>query len=95
MVLGKNNKGGFSDQGFAQNGHTNSTLTGTFQPASRRFQPGDFFVSLEQRLANLIFYLLEAEADDGLAFWNFFDAYLQPRMVNGASTVFPVFKVLY
>lgn len=82
-------------QGFAQNGHTNSTLTGTFQPASRRFQPGDFFVSLEQRLANLIFYLLEAEADDGLAFWNFFDAYLQPRMVNGASTVFPVFKVLY
>lgn len=79
---------------LTQNGHTNSILEGTFQPASRRFQPGDFFVSMEQRLANLIFYLLEAESDDGLAYWNFFDTWLEARLVNGASTAFPVFKVL-
>ncbi len=81
-------------QAFMQNGHNNSLLQGVFQPGRKTFQPGDYLVSMEQRLANLIFYLLEAEADDGLAYWNFFDAYLESGMANGASTVFPVFKVL-
>ena len=80
--------------GSVQNGHTNSVLEGEFQPASRRFQPGDYLVSLEQRLANLIFYLLEPEADDGLAYWNFFDTWLDEHLNNGASTEYPVFKVL-
>ena len=49
-------------------------------------------------LANLIFYLLEAQSDDGLAYWNFFDSYLQSALAqnpgDAAVVDFPVFKVL-
>ena len=67
---------GQESQSFVQNGHSNTRLTGEYQTMERSFQVGDFRVSLETPLANLIFYLLEPEADDGLAYWNFFDEYL-------------------
>jgi hypothetical protein len=53
---------------------------------------------VDDRLANLIFYLLEAQSDDGLVYWNFFDSYLQSTLAQNpgdAVTVdFPVLKVL-
>ena len=59
---------------------------------------GDYHVALDNRLANLIFYLLEAQSDDGLAYWNFFDSYLQSQLAqnpgDAAAMDFPVFKVL-
>lgn len=81
-------------QNFAQNGHRNSLLQGEFQARTAQFNAGDFYVSMEQRLANLIFYLLEPEADDGLAYWNFFDETLQPQIDGGETAEYPVFKVL-
>jgi hypothetical protein len=51
-------------------------------------------VSLETPLANLIFYLLEPEADDGLAYWNYFDTYLATQQASGEALVYPVFKVV-
>lgn len=79
----------------AQNGHLNTLLRGSFRAASMHFQVGDYFVSMEQRLANLLFYLLEAESDDGLAHWNYFDDYLTGQLsANSTAVEFPVFKVL-
>lgn len=83
-------------QGFEQNGHLNAVLEGQYISASESFEPGDFIVSMNHRLANLIFYLLEPQADDGLAYWNFFDDYLLEELNNrgsGEAVKFPVFKV--
>ena len=81
-------------QNSVQNNHRNSILSGSHSAATREYQAGDFYVSMENRLANLIFYLLEAESDDGLAYWNFFDEYLVNKQQAGEALEFPVFKVL-
>jgi len=81
-------------QNFVQNNHRNSRLQGVFEPGSKQFAAGDYYVPMNNRLANLIFYLLEPEADDGLAYWNMFDDYLQQGLENGNAIDYPVFKVL-
>ncbi len=81
-------------QSFVQNGHRNSLLEGSFKPAQREFGAGDFYIPMNHRLANLAFYLLEPQADDGLAYWNFFDQYLQQRLDQLGTVDYPVFKVL-
>lgn len=81
-------------QSYVQNGHRNTRLSGAYQPMERSFNAGDYRVSLETPLANLIFYLLEPEADDGLAYWNYFDQYLAELEENGEPLVYPVFKVM-
>ena len=81
-------------QNFVQNNHRNSRLVGAFEPESKDFSAGDYYVAMDNRLANLIFYLLEPEADDGLAYWNMFDDYLERELENASSVDYPVFKVL-
>lgn len=81
-------------QDFVQNNHRNSRLQGEFSAGSRRFSAGDYYVPMNTRLANLIFYLLEPEADDGLAYWNMFDDYLESALTDSSSVDYPVFKVL-
>jgi dipeptidyl-peptidase-4 len=81
-------------QRLVQNNHRNSILRGQFRTATKEFVAGDFLVAMDNRLANLIFYLLEAETDDGLAYWNFFDEYLEQQLGNADTVDFPVFKVL-
>jgi len=88
------NVSSISKQAFVQNNHNNSLLQGAYNDASREFSTGDFYIAMNNRLANLIFYLLEAQADDGLAYWNFFDEYLQQKLASASSADFPVFKVL-
>ena len=73
-------------------GHLMASAEGKFQPASRVFQKGDYKVDMAQPLANLIFYMLEPQSDDGLLNWNFFDAYLEKNGVNTQAIEFPVFK---
>lgn len=85
---------GMEQQAFVQNNHRNSLLQGSYVRVSREFSAGDYYVSLDHRLANLIFYLLEPQADDGLAYWNFFDDYLQQELSNSDSAYFPIFKQL-
>jgi hypothetical protein len=79
---------------FAQNGHRNSLLSGQFREVEKEFRAGDYLVSMDSRLANLIFYLLEPEADDGLAFWNFFDAYFAELESMNLEQIYPVYKLL-
>ncbi|MBL4572867.1 MAG: hypothetical protein JKY86_07320 [Gammaproteobacteria bacterium] len=79
---------------FVQNNHRNSRLVGAFEPETKGFSAGDYYVAMNNRLANLIFYLLEPESDDGLAYWNMFDDYLERELVNTSTVDYPVFKVL-
>ncbi len=81
-------------QNYVQNGHRNSLLEGEFRNETRTFSRGDYIVSMNDRLANLIFYLLEPESDDSLAYWNLFDAYLEPALGENDVVEYPVFKVL-
>jgi len=73
-------------------GHFMSTATGSFTPATQSFKKGDYYVDMAQPLANLIFYVLEPQSDDGLVTWNFFDAYLEQAGINNHSVDYPVFK---
>ncbi len=73
-------------------GHYMATMQGDFEKATLNFKKGDYIVDMNQPLANLIFYLLEPQSDDGLATWNFFDEYLIKKGVETESVEFPVFK---
>jgi len=81
-------------QTFVQNGHRNTLLSGSYRSETRVFSRGDFIVSMNDRLANLVFYLLEPESDDSLAYWNLFDDYLQAGLAADGRVDYPVFKVL-
>ena len=76
-----------------QNGHTNSLLSGEFVDITKTFSRGDYVVSMDSPLANLIFYLLEPESDDGLAYWNLFDDFLDEALSLSESVEYPIFKV--
>lgn len=73
-------------------GHYMATATGTFAPTTRKFKKGDYVVDLAQPLANLIFYVLEPQSDDGLVNWNFFDPYLKQQGIDNHPVAYPVFK---
>ena len=76
-----------------QNGHTNSLLSGEFVDMTKTFSRGDYVVSMDSQLANLIFYLLEPESDDGLAYWNLFDDFFDQALSVTESVEYPIFKV--
>jgi len=73
-------------------GHAIAQAEGKFISASRKFKPGDYKIEMNQPLANLIFYLLEPQSDDGLLTWNFLDSYLEKKNVNNQQVAYPVFK---
>lgn len=73
-------------------GHYMSSVQGKFSEGSRTFKKGDYIIDAAQPLANLIFYVLEPQSDDGLVTWNFFDAYLEQRGVDTKAVEYPVFK---
>jgi hypothetical protein len=73
-------------------GHFMASAEGSFQPATRTAQKGDYKVDMAQPLANLIFYMLEPQSDDGLLTWNFFDAYMDQSDIKNKPVAFPVFK---
>ncbi len=72
--------------------HQMATLLGEFKPATKRFKKGDYWVDLAQPLANLIFYMLEPQSDDGLVTWNFFDSYFEEQGIKEKPVEYPIFK---
>jgi predicted deacylase len=58
-------------------GHAEVKLKGRLQKEIVEFPAGSMLVRATQPTAALIFYLLEAESDDGFVNWNFLDAYLE------------------
>lgn len=73
-------------------GHALAQADGKFVAANRKFKKGDFRVSLNQPLANLIFYLLEPQSDDGLLTWNFLDDFIEKNKSQNPIVEYPVFK---
>jgi hypothetical protein len=74
-------------------GHNMAIIDGEFSSASnKRFKKGDFYIDLAQPLANLIFYMLEPQSDDGLVTWNFFDTYFEENKIDEKPVEYPIFK---
>jgi hypothetical protein len=73
-------------------GHFLATAEGKFVAAKRKFSKGDYVIDLAQPLANLIFYALEPESDDGLVTWNFLDEYFNQQNPGNKPVEYPVFK---
>lgn len=68
--------------------HREMKITGAYKKESMTFPSGTIIVRTAQPLGRLVCYLLEAESDDGLVDWNFFDAYLE------TGKTFPVYKIM-
>lgn len=73
-------------------GHFMASVEGTFQPREIMAKKGDFMVDLAQPLANLIFYMLEPQSDDGLIAWNFLDSFLVADTGIFSPVDYPIFK---
>ncbi|MBO0857506.1 MAG: M14 family metallopeptidase [Chloracidobacterium sp.] len=58
-------------------GHAEVKLAGSLKKETVQFPAGSILVRTSQPSASLIFYLLEAESDDGFVNWNFLDSYLE------------------
>ncbi len=72
-------------------GHFMARVDGTFESRRAKFRKGDYVVDLAQPLANLIFYILEPQSDDGVVAWNFLDDYFSGDA--GQKTLdYPIFK---
>jgi len=56
----------------------------------RTYPPGDVWVPLDQRSALVAVHLLEAQAPDALARWNFFDTVLEKKEYGEAYVVEPL-----
>jgi len=72
-------------------GHRETRLSVSMKDEKVTLPAGSFVVSMHQPKAALIFYLLEAESDDGFVNWNFFDDVLD-KAVKG-ETVYPVYRL--
>ena len=72
--------------------HNMASVEGEYAPVSKTFEAGDYWVDLAQPLANLIFYTLEPQSDDGLVVWNFFDEYFEENGIADGPVEYPVFK---
>ena len=68
--------------------HREMKVTGAYKTENMTFPTGSIIVRTAQPLGRLVCYLLEAESDDGLVNWNFFDSYLE------TGKTFPVYKIM-
>ncbi len=75
-------------------GHAMAQVDGNFIAGTRKFKKGDYVVDMAQPLANLIFYLLEPQSDDGFLTWNFLDEYIEKNKTENQPLEYPVFKYI-
>lgn len=73
-------------------GHYTNTVKGALIKQNKKFKAGTVFVPMAQKNANVAAYLLEAESDDGMLLWNFFDRYVVAQWGPGFN--YPVYRVL-
>jgi hypothetical protein len=74
-------------------GHRMNTIKGEYAPETKDFPAGTLLIRTAQPLGNLAAYLLEAESDDGLLVWNYFDKYIVPQWRREPQT-YPVYRLL-
>ena len=68
--------------------HREMKIAGQYKTENMTFPTGSIIIRTAQPLGRLACYLLEAESDDGLVDWNFFDSYLE------TGKMFPVYKIM-
>ncbi|TAF52382.1 MAG: hypothetical protein EAZ62_05990 [Sphingobacteriia bacterium] len=73
-------------------GHNMASAEGVYAPREYKAAAGDFLVDLAQPLANLLFYALEPQSDDGLLVWNFYDGFFADKDLTKGPQAFPVFR---
>lgn len=69
-------------------GHHEVRLVGRWMSEERELQAGSYLVPTTQPLGLIAIYLLEAQSDDGLVTWNFFDDAFR------AGAAYPVLRVM-
>jgi len=69
-------------------GHQGVRLSGTRESRNETFPAGSILVRTSNQLGRLAFYLLEAESDDGLIYWNFLDSSIEK------GKVLPIYRVM-
>jgi len=74
-------------------GHYTHAVKGKYINEIVAFRAGTIVVRTSQPLANLAAYLLEAQSNDGLMTWNYFDKYLVPQWGSGYNE-YPVYKLI-
>ena len=74
-------------------GHYINNIEGEFINEELEFSKGTYIIRTSQKLGWLISYLLEAQSDDGLLKWNYFDKYLVPQW-GGSYYPYPVYRVV-
>ena len=74
-------------------GHYTNKTKGKYVKETKLFKKGSYIVTLDQKLANVAAYLLEAESEDSLLTWNYFDRYL---IAQWGSRIYPypVYKLM-
>jgi hypothetical protein len=70
-----------------------NSIKGEYATETIEFPAGTLIIRTAQPLGNLVAYLLEAESDDGLLVWNFFDKYIVPQWRRGPQA-YPVYRLL-
>lgn len=73
-------------------GHYTNTSKGELFKQTKKFAPGTIFVPMAQKNANVAAYLLEAQSDDGMLLWNFFDRYVVSQWGRGYD--YPVHRIM-
>jgi len=68
-------------------GHAEVKLKGHSQKETIQFPSGSILIRTSQPMSSLIFYLVEAESDDGFVNWNFLDSYLEK------GKTYPIYKI--
>ncbi|HPE56583.1 MAG TPA: M14 family metallopeptidase [Bacteroidales bacterium] len=79
--------------GRLNQGHYTNQMEGSFEKVKKQFPKGTLVIRTAQELGNLVSYLLEPQADDGLLKWNYFDKYLAPQW-GGGFYPYPVYKLI-
>lgn len=74
-------------------GHRPNSVKGEYVIEKKDFPADSLLIRTAQPLGNLAAYLLEAESDDGLLVWNFFDKYIVAQWQRGRQ-VYPVYRLL-
>ena len=76
-------------------GHRGITVTRVdLERQVRDFEPGDVWVPLDQRSAGVAIHLFEAQAPDGLTYWNAFDTVLEPKEYGEDYVVEPLAQTM-
>lgn len=74
-------------------GHYTNTIEGEFITEEKVFPSGTYVIPTGQKLGWLVAYLLEAQTDDGLFVWNYFDRYLVPQW-SSSYYPYPVYRLM-